>query len=234
MFPSQYFHYGTFLKDFRKGQPVNAGSLDVRFAASRDGIHWERYDRRAFVSLGAKDEWDCRSIYMVYGVVPGGNQKEMFMYYCGSNTLHGWDRDDQHRERNNRMLQRAGGSPQTETYGISRLVIRRDGFVSARAAYTGGEFLTPILTFEGDELALNVDTSAVGQVQVEILDENNRPIPGYSLEDCDQIYTTNEIDRVVKWTGKAGVSALAGKAVRLRFVMRDADLYALQFRRSSS
>ncbi|MBN2271391.1 MAG: hypothetical protein JXN61_12300, partial [Sedimentisphaerales bacterium] len=49
MFPSEYFHYGTFLSDFRKGQPVNAGSLDARFAASRDGITWRRYDRGAFV-----------------------------------------------------------------------------------------------------------------------------------------------------------------------------------------
>ena len=56
MFPSEYFHYMTFLKDFRKGQPVNAGSLDVRFAASRDCIHWTRYDRRAFLNLGMKDQ----------------------------------------------------------------------------------------------------------------------------------------------------------------------------------
>jgi hypothetical protein len=234
MFPSQYFHYGTFLKDFQKGQPVNAGSLDVRFAASRDGVHWRRYDRRAFVGLGMEGEWDCRSIYMAYGVVPGRNESEMFMYYCGSNTLHGWDRDDQHRQRNKRILRRVGGAPETEMYGISRLVIRRDGFVSVRAAYTGGEFSTPVLTFEGDELALNVDTSAVGQVQVEILDENGKPVSGYTLQDCDQIYTANEINRVVKWNGNAGVSDLAGKPVRLRFVMRDADLYALQFRKLPS
>jgi hypothetical protein len=58
-------------------------------------------------------------------------------------------------------------------------------------------------------------------------------IPGYCLEDCDQIYTANEIERVVKWNGESKVGALAGRPVRLRFVMRDADLYALQFRRRS-
>jgi hypothetical protein len=233
MFPSQYFHYGTFLKDFRKGQPVNAGSLDVRFAASRDGIHWERFDRRVFVDLGTRDEWDSRSIYMVYGIVPGANEKEMYMYYYGSNTLHGWDRDDQHRDRNKRLLSRAGGAPTTEMDGISRLVIRKDGFVSAQASYAGGQFLTPLLTFAGDELVLNVDTSAAGQLQVEILDEENKPIPGYTLEDCDQIYTANEINEAVQWNGKSSVGALAGKPIRLRFVMRDADLYAFQFRHLS-
>jgi len=234
MFPSEYFHYGTFLKDFRKGQPVNAGTLDARFAASRDGILWKRYDRRAFVDLGMKGEWDSRSIYMVYGLVPTDNEKEMYMYYYGSNTLHGWDRDDQHRERNKRLLRRAGGAPKTEIHGIGRLIIRRDGFVSATASYTGGEFLTPPLTFKGDELVLNVDTSAVGMVQVAVLDEHKKPIQDYTLEDCDEIHTTNETNRVVTWNGEGRVSRLSGKPVRLRFVIRDADLYAFQFRRAKS
>jgi len=167
---------------------------------------------------------------MAYGVVPGAIESEMFMYYYGSNTLHGWDRDDQHRERNKRILRRVGGAPETEIHSISRLVIRRDGFVSIKADYTGGEFLTPVLSFKGDELALNVDTSAVGQVQVEILDENKKPIPGYTLKDCDQIYTANEINRIVRWNGESTVSKLVGKPIRLHFAMRDADLYAFQFR----
>ena len=75
---------------------------------------------------------------------------------------------------------------------------------------------------------------AAGQVQVEILDEQSRPISGYSLDDCDEIYTANEINRVVKWNGSSAVGGLAGKPIRLRSVMRDADLYAFQFRRSTS
>ncbi|UCG46178.1 MAG: hypothetical protein JSU94_11810 [Phycisphaerales bacterium] len=233
MFPSEYFHYGTFLSDFRKGQPVNAGSLDARFAAGRDGVRWERYDRRAFVDLGMSGDWDSRSIYMAYGLAPGGSENEMFMYYCGSNMAHGWDRDDQHRERNKRLLRRAGGAPEIERDGIGRLVIRRDGFLSVRAGYTGGEFTTPLLTFAGDELAVNVDTSAAGQLQVEILDGDNKPLDGYTLADCDQIYTANEIARTVTWNGESGLGPLAGKPIRLRFVMRDTDLYAFEFRTSA-
>lgn len=231
MFPAEYFHYGTFLKDFRKGQPVNAGTLDVRFAASRDGVGWKRYDRRVFVDLGMKGEWDCRSIYMAYGLVPARNEKEMYMYYYGSNTLHGWDREDQHRDRNKRLLKRAGGAPEVEIHGLGRLSIRRDGFISARAGYAGGEFSTPLLVFEGDELVLNVDTSAVGVVSVELLDATGKALAGYSLDDCDQIHTANEISRVVKWNGESNTRKLAGRTVRVRFVIRDADLYAFQFRR---
>jgi len=129
-----------------------------------------------------------------------------------------------------RILQRVDGAPEKEMSGISRLVIRRDGFVSVRAGYTAGEFLTPFLTFEGEQLVLNVDTSAVGQVKVEILDEDKKPIPGYTLEESDEIYTANETNRVVKWNQESSVAKLAGRSIRLRFVMRDVDLYAFQFR----
>lgn len=224
MFPTEYYHYGSYLEEFRKGFPVNAGSLDTRFAASRDGIHWKRYDYRPFVGLGMKGEFDSRRIYMAYGIIPATNERELYMYYLGTSETHGWNRDD----KNNRLLTAAGLTP-TGPSTISRVVLRRDGFVSVQAAYTGGEFTTPLLRFEGDQLLLNVDTGASGELRVEILDEQGKPIPGFALEDCDIVHTTNEINRVVRWKGESSVDQLAGKPVRLRFVMRDVDLYAFQF-----
>ena len=112
---------------------------------------------------------------------------------------------------------------------ISRVVLRRDGFVSVRAAFTGGEFTTPPLQFKGEQLLLNVNTSAGGELRVELLDDQGQPIPNYTLQDCDLVHTANEISRVVKWKGESSVKDLAAKPVRLRFVMRDVDLYAFQF-----
>ena len=43
-------------------------------------------------------------------------------------------------------------------------------------------------------------------------------------------YIGDEIARVVSWKGNTDVSALAGKAVRLRFILKDADLYSIRFR----
>jgi hypothetical protein len=148
------------------------------------------------------------------------------MYYLGSDQIHGWGRD----ERNMRLLKAAGVAPAHDTNVISRLVLRRDGFISARAAYTGGEFTTPPLKFAGRELVLNVDTSAAGLLRCELLNEEGKSLEGYRLEDCDVIHTANEIDRVVKWKGKSDVSALAGRLVKLRVSFRDTDLYAFQFR----
>ena len=224
MFPTEYYHYGKHIAEFHQQAPVNAGALDTRFATSRDGIKWRRYDHRPWVGLGMKGEFDSKRIYMVYGIVPALNHRELYMYYLGTSETHGWNRNDE----NNRLLTAAGLAP-TEPNAISRVVLRRDGFVSVRAPFAGGEFTTPLLRFEGDQLLLNVDTSASGELRVELLDDQGRPIPGYALADCDLIHTANEINRVVKWKGQSTVGALAGKPVRLHFVMRDVDLYAFQF-----
>ena len=118
--------------------------------------------------------------------------------------------------------------------------MRLDGFASVNAPYSGGEMLTRPFTFEGRELVLNYATSAAGSVKVELQEDNpaheyadpeppGKPIPGHALGDADEIIG-DEIERTVTWNGNPDVSKPAGKPVRLRFVMKDADLYSLRFR----
>jgi len=227
MFPSGYYHYHPEVhREFAAEFPRNAGVLDVRFAASRDGIRWERYTREAFIPLGMKGEFDSKRTYMGYGIVPGADERELYMYYLGTDQAHGWARD----ERNNRTLTAAGLQPTEDIRVMSRVILRRDGFVSARGAYSGGEFTTPTMRFQGRELVLNVDTAAGGEVRVEVRDEEGVPIPGFHLEESDRIHSTNAIDRRVSWRGRSDVSELAGRPLQLRIELRDADLYAFQFR----
>ena len=224
MFPTEYYHYGSQIAEFRDKAPINAGVLDTCFASSRDGIQWQRYDHRPFVGLGMKGDFDSVRVYMAYGVVPARNDNELYMYYLGTSATHGWDRNDE----NNRLLTLAGVAP-TGPAAIGRVVLRRDGFVSVRAAFEGGEFTTPPLTFGGEQLLLNVNTSACGELRVELLDAEGRPLAGFGLQDCDLVHSANEINQVVKWKGESSLKSLAGKTVRMRFVMRDLDLYAFQF-----
>ena len=111
---------------------------------------------------------------------------------------------------------------------ITRAIYRHDGFVSVDATYDGGEFTTPPLVFGGDRLEINFDGSAGGWAQVEIQDGTGRPVPGFSEEDGDRI-AGNAVDHLVSWNGRSDVSSLKDKAVKLRFIMRDAKLYAFQF-----
>jgi len=111
---------------------------------------------------------------------------------------------------------------------LQRGTLRPDGFVSMNAPYAGGEFTTKPLRFQGKELTINFSTSAVGSVRVEIQDVDGKPIDGYGLQQCPEIYG-DRIEHVVAWKGGSDLSALAGKPVRLRFVMKDSDLYSVRF-----
>jgi hypothetical protein len=112
---------------------------------------------------------------------------------------------------------------------LRRYTLRMDGFVSVRAPLSGGEIVTKPMVFRGNRLVINVASSAAGGVRVEIQNPDGTPVKGYALADCPDIFG-NEIERVVKWTSGDDCGTLAGKPVRLRFVIKDADLYSLRFR----
>ncbi|MBN2290772.1 MAG: hypothetical protein JXM70_00010 [Pirellulales bacterium] len=115
------------------------------------------------------------------------------------------------------------------TAELRRFSMRLDGFASIQAGYDGGRVLTKLLKFKGKQLVLNFATSAAGSVRVEIQDDQGNPIPGFTLADSDQTIG-NEIERAVSWKGKTDVSSLAGRPVRLLFELKDADVFAFQFK----
>jgi hypothetical protein len=111
---------------------------------------------------------------------------------------------------------------------LLRYALRLDGFVSVHASLDGGECITRPLAFIGGRLEINFATSAGGTLAVELQDASGRPIGGFGLTDCHLQYG-DQLDRTVSWKGRADVSALGGKAVRLRFALRDADVYSFRF-----
>ncbi|MHC4144552.1 MAG: alpha/beta hydrolase family protein, partial [Planctomycetota bacterium] len=119
------------------------------------------------------------------------------------------------------------------TAHLRRYSLRLDGFVSLNAPYKGGSMTTKPLVFTGNQLVLNFATSAPGFVRVEIQDTEGKPIPGYSLDESRELIG-NYIEHPASWKHGTDVSALAGRPVRLRFVMKDADLYSLKFRSDHS
>ncbi len=188
------------------------GTSDLRLSVSRDGRHFTSPDgRRPFLTPGPDGSWDSKWIYPVLRPVRMGDQ--MWIYYFGMN------RDHSHR------LDRAATKEET---GISRAVMRMDGFISADADYEGGTLLTPPMQFTGSRLELNIDTGAGGTARVEILEQSGKRIDGFSFHESDEI-NANRVRQVVTWLGNPDVSKLAGKSVRLRIRMRSAKLYAFQF-----
>jgi hypothetical protein len=113
------------------------------------------------------------------------------------------------------------------TSHLRRYSLRLDGFASVRADYDGGEMVTKPFQFAGKKLLLNFSTSAAGGIRVEMQDTDSKPISGFALDDCREVIG-NEIERAVEWTG-GDVGKLSGTPVRLRFVLKDADLFAMRF-----
>ena len=116
-----------------------------------------------------------------------------------------------------------------ESWHIERMLLRLDGFASVNAPLSGGEMITKLLIFSGTQLEINYRTGTAGSVRAEILDKAGYPIPGYSIEECHEIIG-DEISRVVAWKSGVDVSKIIDQPVRLRFVLKDADLYSIRFK----
>jgi hypothetical protein len=110
----------------------------------------------------------------------------------------------------------------------SRYSVRKDGFVSASSPMAGGWFVTKPIVFEGSALQINFETSANGSARFELQAADGTPLPGLSLEDCPPLFG-NSVAYTVKWKSGANLADHAGKPVRLKAELKDADLFAIQF-----
>ena len=184
------------------GQTGMAGMTDAVMMSSRDGVHWHRPFPEAWLRPGLDERnWTHRNTTPAIGILPL-QVTEWSMYVS---EHYGWP--------DNRLR---------------RLSLRPWGFSSINAGYDGGEVLTKPLTFAGSELRVNFSTSAVGSVRIELRDAAENSIPGYAFDDMNPIYG-DRLDFPVFWNGRRDVGALAGLPVRLRFELRDADVFSIRF-----
>jgi hypothetical protein len=77
-------------------------------------------------------------------------------------------------------------------------------------------------------LTINFSTSAAGGLRVELQTGEGKPIDGFTLDDCPEIIG-DQIDHMVSWKSGSDIGKFSGQPVRLRFELKDADLYSLQF-----
>jgi len=108
---------------------------------------------------------------------------------------------------------------------IDRMTLRLDGFASLRAGYAEGHAVTRKLRLNGKRLSLNLSTSAIGFAKVVILDEAGAELPGFGAADALEL-VGDAIDLTAAWKGRQTLADLKGRVVRLKFLLRDADLYS--------
>ncbi|MBX3178882.1 MAG: hypothetical protein KF886_16120 [Candidatus Hydrogenedentes bacterium] len=212
-----------FMPDRQSAVHPIKGVSDGVFMTSRDGMRWDRW-REALIRPGAQDSrWVNRNNMIAWGILPTAaalpDTPDEWSIYA------------------------------TEGYYVGpchlrRYSIRQHGFVSVHAGGETGSFVTKPIVFSDDPavsipvpgqetpaktaLLLNFATSGAGVIRCEILDANHVAIPGFRLDQCDEIFG-DSLEQAVTWNGGAELKSLAGTPVRLRFELFDADLYAIRF-----
>jgi hypothetical protein len=188
---------------------------DVCVGFSRDGFHWSRPDRRAFLQVSEHvGSWNWANVQSAGGCCLIVGDKLHF-YVSGRRGVPGTN------------------DPGVCSTGLATL--RRDGFVSMddgteprvrRVSPTTapGTLTTRPVHFSGRHLFVNVDSSA-GELRVEVLDRDGRTIVPFSAAACTPVRADSTRARVT-WSAAADLARVAGEIVRFRFHIIRGRLYA--------
>ncbi|RNC64181.1 hypothetical protein [Proteiniphilum sp. X52] len=178
----------------------------VSLGYSRDGFHFSRPTHNAFIDVNETEgAWNWGNVQSINGtpLIVG----DSLYFYASGRRLNDifWD-----------------------CYTSTGLfTLRRDGFVSMSAGKSEGSLTTEKITFDGIYLFVNADVSEKkGMLTVEILDENNLPIPGFTRHDCLSMKKSDKTKCMITWKGKNDLSGLRGKTVRFKFYLQNGQLYA--------
>ncbi|HEX8912983.1 MAG TPA: hypothetical protein VF796_11535 [Humisphaera sp.] len=170
---------------------------------SRDGFHFTRPDRSAFIDVSERPgDWNWGNVQSAGGccLIVGD---ELYFYHsgrAGSPAVDGKAASGAARD--------GGGST-----GLA--VMRRDGFASMDAPPAGGTLTTRPVRFTGGHLFVNATVPPGGGLTAEVIGDDGKPLPGLTAAQCVPV-TGDKAKLPVVW--KAGtIAAAAGKPVRLRF-----------------
>jgi hypothetical protein len=170
---------------------------------SRDGLHFHRYTEPVVRTSDPADRDGNRSNYMAWGLVQLPGDKEWSVFA-------------------KEAYYKGPGSR------LRRFNYRPDGLVALAAGADGGEALTRPLEFSGSRLVLNYRTAKGGSLRVELQDAAGQPLPGFTAGACQPLIG-DSLQGKVTWQGADNLSSLAGKPVRLKLALKDAEVFSLRF-----
>ena len=194
---------------------------DISVGYSRDGYHWTRPTREAFIGVSEQaGDWNWANVQSAGGCCLTVGDR-LYFYVSGRQ-----------------------GEPGTNRPGICSTglaTLRRDGFASLSDDVTtpqpvrvrrspGASVTTRPLQFSGGHLFVNAEVN--GGIRVEVLDREGRALLPYSAANAATV-TGNGTRVPVAWGSGVALQELAGEVVRFRFTLNRARLYSFWVSRSA-
>ncbi len=198
----------------------NVDTIDNQIAFSRDGVFWQRPERRAIIPLGpAGSGYECMNRAWGGGLVelPDGQWATL---HEGVSFAH-----------NFRAQVATIDAFPLRSPGQIRWARWQPHRLCGLEAVGEGRFTIPAINRSQNELRLNYRCQPGGWVKVELiaaipsrLNPDAEGAPGFTFADCDRLIG-DELDRVVTWRGNRDTSAV-GETIAVRVQMFQAKLFA--------
>jgi hypothetical protein len=179
---------------------------ELMLGFSRDGFHWHRPDRRAFIGpTKQRGDWE-----RTYIEVPGGGflvvGDYLYFYYSAYSG-------------------EAPTGPDLYAGAATGVAfLRRAGFASMDANASGGTLTTRPVRFGGSHLFVNADVPD-GELRAEVLDVDGKVVAPFSLKNSVPL-TANTTRQSLRWQGADDLRKIAGQVVRLRFHLKNGQLFS--------
>jgi hypothetical protein len=197
---------------------------DICVGFSRDGFHWHRPDRRAFISVSEHvGDWNWANVQSAGGCCLIVGDRLLF-YVSGRQGVPGTS------------------DPGVCSTGVAML--RRDGFASLAEPpanspvrrvwpppHVPSSVTTRPVRFSGSHLFVNADANGA-EVSAEVLDVSGRVIAPFTRRACNPVRRDTTATELT-WQ-KADLATLAGEPVRFRFYVTGARLFAFWVSRAAT
>ena len=183
-------------------------SWDFYLATSPDDVIWGFVPGGAVCKPGEPGAWDAGVVALGVGLVRLP-EKRMGIPFAGTPLPH--------------------KHPRRPPLGAIAWAWWPEGRLVALEAAEEGSFALFPLHFQGRTVHLNFRTAVAGYVQVEALDGDGKPLPGREFADCGHL-CGDQLDRVVTWRGQSDLGHTEGSPVKLRFRLRSAELFSVEFK----
>lgn len=205
MYHARFFKYGEYTVDrLHEAQMDSPRTADVQLAWSWNMVNWTRpCPRQPFIPLGPEGSWDDSMIFTARAPVEVDGR--LFFYYGGFDQPH-----DEYRGIKGEI-------------GLATL--RLDGFCGMSADDEEGWLISRRELFRVPRVIINARTRAGGYVEAEILDRDNKVLPGFSRQECVR-FSGDETAHELRWKTGVFPEDVLTRDRKIRFYLRNAEVFS--------